>query len=97
MTIAEFVKEQVEARARAAATLKEPLEINGIEIKKGCSSGIELKEGIEKLAKILGISTTAETTEGYENSLYNRVKISFEYLDVLFYQYNYVPKGDDDV
>lgn len=54
MKISEFIKEQAEARAKAAQALIEPLEINGIEILAGCTEyGIRVAKGIEQLADIL--------------------------------------------
>lgn len=63
-TITEFIKEQADARAEAAAVLAEPLEVNGIKISAGCTKGgIEVESGIGFLAKILGCEDKLLTTD----------------------------------
>ncbi len=99
MTINEFINEQAEIRAKAAQALMEPLEINGIEIKAGCTEeGIEVEKGIGFLAKALGCEDDLQTTDEvyrYDDSQIRRT-ISFCLNGTRFYKINYVKKEETE-
>lgn len=64
MTISDFIKEQANERAEAAAKLAEELEINGIRFLEGCNGeGLQIYD-IEKLAAILGYEIQIEPYGG---------------------------------
>ena len=99
MTIAEFIKEQVEARANAAQVLSDPLEINGIKITTGCTNdGIEVSCGLEALAGILDCEDKIETVDEdykYDLTLTHRTTY-FDFNGTRFYKSTYVKKENAD-
>ena len=95
MTIAEFIKEQAKARAEAAAVLKTPLHINGIEINAGCTElGIEVDKGIDLLANTLVSEVKTEDEDcKYDPTQIHRT-IYFTLEGTRFYQNCYIKKED---
>lgn len=93
MTIAEFIKEQVEARSAAAAVLIEPLEINGIKFDAGCTErGIQTDYGLEDLAKILGCGIqTEDNDDRYDNTVIHRMTY-IKVNGIRFYRTQYIKK-----
>lgn len=83
MTVNEFIKEQADVRAEAAAKLSDELEINGVRFRAGCDNeGIQVY-GIEKLAMILDHKIEIEPY-GEKYATY-----FFHHNDTRFYEHRY--------
>ncbi len=89
MTVNEFIREQVETRANAAAVLANSLEINGIRFIEGCTGeGVQVYD-IEKLAMILGCEIQIEPY-GEKYATY-----FFVHNNVKFYEHKYGVSYDE--
>lgn len=85
ITTEEFITNQAKNRAHAASLLREPLELNGIDIVAGCTEyGIRLTYGIEKLASILNAEITTESEEDGDKWIKGEQR--FEYEGTCFYE-----------
>lgn len=96
MTVNEFIKEQANERARAAAVLENSLDINGICISAGSGSeGIFVTCGLERLADVMGLPIARDNAD--VNGRYHQYILI---NDVRFYGYGYEerkPANDTEV
>lgn len=91
----EAIREEIEARSKAAAVLAEDFELDDVMISSGCSYNgrVSVYRGIEKLADIMGVNVMVEHRKSVGGETYD--VYAFEANGARFEQISPLVKAGD--